>query len=302
VFQNKIEIIVPHSHYSSYLESLVSSWNSNDLYFTMEYDHLDQRIFSAFSPHIENIKNEKELVKRILSLNILVNGALFVAYAKTRTKVEFTNYHIEDKEIDNTIKKDGFAGFWTDSIEEYPFENDESFYIQEENRNLPKRADLDVMLFSISKFDYIIRTLLYQAGVIFNNGINEKILTWTTLYKMVDTIKVGCKEVGVDYKTLIDEVALERFTAACNNPTILGVYARHGGKGRNITRIQPITHIEEAISLILCFANRFSKVYVTKKGYITIDDCTISKCEYKEYRDPYNSSNIDYSEFKHFDV
>jgi hypothetical protein len=300
VFKNKIEIIV--SHNSSYLESLVHSWNSNDLYFTMDYDFSDQRIFSAFSPHIENIKNEKELVKRILSLNILVNGALFVAYAKTKTKIKFINYYIEDKEIDSSIKKDGFVGFWTDSIEEYPFENDEDFYIKKENRNLPKKADLDVMLFSISKFDYIIRTLLYQAGIIFNNGINEKILTWTTLYKMVDTIKVGCKEITIDYKTFIDETALERFTAACNNPTVLGIYARHGGKGKNVTRIQPITHLEEAISLILCFANRFSKIYVMKKGYITIDNCTISKCEYKEYYDPYSSSNIDYSKIEHIEV
>ena len=81
----KIEIIVPH--YSSYLDSLVSSWKSNDLYFTQDYDHLDQRIFSAFSPHIERIKTEKELARRILSLNILVNGAMFVADAKTRTKI-----------------------------------------------------------------------------------------------------------------------------------------------------------------------------------------------------------------------
>lgn len=294
----KIEIIVPH--YSSYLDSLVSSWKSNDLYFTKDYDHLDQRIFSAFSPHIEHIKTEKELARRILSLNILVNGAMFVADAKTRTKIEFTNYYIEDKDFDKTIEKNAYAGFWTDTIEEYPFENDEEFYLIKENRNLPKRADLDAMLFSISKFDYIVRTLLFQAGVIFNNGINDKILTWNTLYKMVDTVKAGCKDIGIDYKILIEEASLEKFTAACNNPTVLGVYARHGGIGKNITRIQPITQIEEAISLILCFANRFSQMYVTHKGYITIDNIQISKCVHQEYVDPWDSSKIDYSEFKDF--
>ena len=158
-----IEIII--SNYSGYLESFVQSWNSNDLFLTMSYDNFEQRIFSAYSPHIENIKTEKELIKRILSLNILLNGTLFITNAETLSKIEFTNYNIENKEFDQTIEKNNISGFWTDTIEEHPFEQEEDFYLKEENRNLPKKADLDVMLFGISKFDYIIKTLLFQAGI-----------------------------------------------------------------------------------------------------------------------------------------
>ncbi len=218
------EIIVARN--SAYLESLTRSWKSEDLYFYMDHDRHEQPIYSAYSPHIDNIINERDLIKRILSLNILVNGALFVAAAQTMIKVEFTNYHIEDKNIRDTIQKDGYSSFWSDTIEEYPFHNSESYYIINKNRNLPKKADLDSMLFSISKFDFIIRTLLFQAGLIFNNGINDKILTWNTLYKMVDTIKAGCSDINLDYKTLIDETSLEKFTAACNNPTVIGILSR----------------------------------------------------------------------------
>ena len=274
------EIIVAHN--SAYLDSLSTSWKSKDLYFYLDYDHLDQRIISAYSPPIDGIKNEKDLIKRVLSLNILVNGSLFVAAAKTMIKVEFINYHIEDKSISDTIQKDGYSSFWSDTIEEYPFHNDESYYLINENRNLPKKADLDSMLFSISKFDFIIRTLLFQAGLIFNNGINDKILTWNTLYKMVDTIKAGCSDINLDYKTLIDETSLEKFTAACNNPTVIGIFSRHGGTGKPIKRITPITDLNEAINLILCFANRFSKVYVTTKGYITINTPNLSICTHQE--------------------
>ena len=229
-----IEITIRNS--VSYLSSLTSSWNSKDLLFTLDTDYYERPIISAYSHHIESIRVEKDLIKRIISLNVLVNGALFIANATYIPRIEFINYYIENKTINDKIQKNSF-GFWSDTIEEYPFNNDESYYIIQENRNLSEKDSLGSMLFSISKFDSIIRNLLFQAGLIFNNGINDKILTWNTLYKMVDTIKAGCKDINLDYKTLIDESSLEKFTASCNNPTVIGIFSRHGGLGNTIKKL-----------------------------------------------------------------
>ena len=98
---------------------------------------------------------------------------------------------------------------------------------------------------------------------------------------MVDTIKAGCRDINLDYKTLIDETSLEKFTAACNNPTVTGIFSRHGGTGKDIKKVKPITDLDEAIKLILCFANRFTKKYVTTKGYIIINNTNLSKCEHQ---------------------
>ena len=172
---NKYEIEIVVNDYGSYIESFVDSWGSKDLFFSMRHNDNEERIFSAYSPHIENIKNDSELVSRIISLNILVNGSLFVASANTNTKIEFLNYYIENESTLQTIEKNNFNGFWTNSIEDYPFDNSEEYYFDKNNRNLTKeKIGLDCMLFSISKFDFIIRTLLFQAGVILNNGINDK--------------------------------------------------------------------------------------------------------------------------------
>lgn len=95
---------------------------------------------------------------------------------------------------------------------------------------------------------------------------NEKILTWSTLYKCVDTIKHFCKEVGISYEDLVDKRKLNSFTSACNNPIVLGVYARHGTSNREPPRQEPMTNINEAIELILDFSNRFIRAYVNKLG------------------------------------
>ena len=286
----EIEIIVGDH---VYLESMTQSWKSYDLIFTCEYDHLEQIIFSAYSPHIEKLKTKKDLNRRLVSLNILVNGALFVSSAKTIPRISFNNYHVENRSLD--IETNGMS-LWSDVIDEYPFEHSEEHYKQSPNIKLP--ADLDSVLFSIAKLDFIIRTLLFQAGVIFNNSVTDKILTWNTLYKMVDTIRHGCKEIDKNIEDLIESKDLERFTSACNNPTVLGVYARHGGSAKEPKRIQPITNLDEAIELILCLANRFAKIYIMAKGYVSIAQMDISKCKHKVYEDPWQSVEYDLAGLK----
>lgn len=267
-------------------------WKSCDLIFAHSYNHLDQIIFSAYSPHIENLMTRKDLNRRLVSLNILVNGALFIAMAKTIPRITFQNYHVENSTLG--IEPNSSTSLWSDSIEEYPFEYNEEHYLQNPNIKLP--ADLDSVLFGVAKINFVVRTLLFQAGVIFNNGVLDKILTWNTLYKMVDTIRHGCKEIGVDINDFIESKDLERFTSACNNPTVLGIYARHGGHAKEPKRVQPITNLDEALALILCLANRFAKKYITTKGYASIEKMDISKCEHKVYEDTWQGVG----QIKHF--
>ena len=272
---HEIEIILDHH---IYLRGMSQSWKSHDLHLTFDYDHLDQIIFSAYSPHIEGLKTKKELNKRLISLNILLNGAIFVSSKMTPPSIKFSNYHIENKELG--IEPNNGMSLWSDSIEEYPFLHNEEYYKNNPKIKLP--STFNATLFNISKIDFVIRTLLFQAGVISNNSFTDKILTWNTLYKIVDTIRYGSKEIDITLESLINLKDLERFTSACNNPVVLGINARHGGHAKKPKRITPIIDLEEAISLILCFANQFSRYYIVAKGYVKMDNSDLSQCMHRK--------------------
>ena len=80
-----IEIIVEHH---VLLESMIQNWKSDDLSLSYYHDHLEQIRFSAYSPHIDVLSTKTSLDKRIISLNILLNGAIFI----TNTISEFDLY------------------------------------------------------------------------------------------------------------------------------------------------------------------------------------------------------------------
>lgn len=86
-----IEIFVEHH---ILLESMTQSWKSNDLTLGYSHDHLEQIIFSAYSPHIDILSTKTSLDKRIISLNILLNGAIFIASSKKEINISFYNYNL----------------------------------------------------------------------------------------------------------------------------------------------------------------------------------------------------------------
>lgn len=269
VNENKIEILVGNTF--SAMENFVYSWEPNDdMYFCKEYDFHEQRIYSAYTQHIENIKYESLIIKRLISLNVLINGSIYISQKNIDFFVKFENYNIKENELFESIEKDNRGGFYTDSIEEYPFNKNEEYHL--ENKNLPQKANLECYLFIISKFDFVVRTLLFQAGLISTSTFSEKIGTWNTIYKMIDTIKLGCEEIGVDFNSIIDNTQLKKFTASCNNPTVLGINSRHGGRGRTVPETKHIKDINEAISIVLNFSFNFIKKYVVSKNYIKINE------------------------------
>jgi len=237
----------------------------------MSHDLHEQRIFSAYSLHIEELRTQKSIVTRIKSLNILLNGALNITYNYSIRRINFKNYRARNISISDSINL-----FTSELLEEFPFNGTEEQY--QKNPNLARNDSFESYLFSIAKADFIVRTLLFQAGIINTYSINEKILTWNTLYKIVDTVTMGCKEINISINDLIYKKDLKNFTQSCNNPFILGINARHGKGDKNQIISTPLTDINRAIELILCLAKQFLNQYLEIKNYLMFESNGIQKC------------------------
>ena len=245
--KTEIEIILENRPYL-YMQS--QRWKSKDLVLSWDTDHLDQYIYSAYSPHIENLSDINHIMKRVLSLILLYNGSQYITDLNLHHKINAIG--IEGK---------GFSeNLWASEIEEYPFEYNEKFY----DKSCFKYIDtpLDTVLFDLTKIDYILRTLLFLAGLISRrDSFEDKILTWSTLYKIYDTVTYGCKEAKININELAPKKKIKAFTATCNNMSVLGLNSRHGldyGK----TPKDIIHNLEEAIYIILCLSRNFATRYI----------------------------------------
>jgi len=279
----------PHNDYYN----LTQRFKSKDITLSYDHDHHEQLYGVVFTKHIESLKSEDDIAKRLFSLQILLTGARFVELAhETHRRIAFDGFQIEDH---NSLPN-GFHKVYADSIEEYPFKGSEEENSKNPDFHLP--CDLDSMLFSLSKVDYVIRSLLFQAGMIRTYQSFEKISTWNSLYKILDTVNYGCKKSNINIDDLIDSSDLNRFTSACNNALVLGVNARHGLNPKNkMPKKEPITHIDEAVNLILCLAKKFVIEYINRMSYCKVSGSSKNKCQHhaitkEDYKD------IDYSKFK----
>ncbi len=286
----KITIYMHHPH-NDY-EHLTQCFKNNDITLSYNYDHHEQLYGIVFTKHIESLQSVEEIAKRLFSLQILLTGSRFVELAhETHRRVVFDEFEIEDHES----LPDGFHKVYADSIEEYPFDSTEEENTKIQDFYIP--CNLDSMLFSLSKIDYIIRNLLFQVGMIRTYQSFEKITTWNTLYKIVDTINYGCKKINMDIKDFIEDSDLNRFKSACNNTLILGINARHGLKFKDKPKKEPITDINEAVNLILCLAKKFVIQYINTIGYCKVNGYSNEKCKHNPITKK-SSQDIDYSEFK----
>ncbi len=263
-----IKILIKHS---PFLQSFSQAWNSNDLKLTFGHNNLEQIEFSAYSLHIEKLVSKEKLFTRIISLNLLLNGSLFIESGDISQKINFYNFNTT-----NEVEDDTYSGYWTDRLEDYPFIESEEYW-QEEDK-LPKKDIFSSMLFSLSKRDSTIRNLLFHTGLLSTSSINDSFLAWSTLYKMVDIIKVKTKEYDIELNTLINLKALSSFTMSCNNPLIIGLASRHGKGDKNQTVNNKITNIDQAIELILCFTKKFLQQYTIKQKYISINNLSSDVC------------------------
>lgn len=262
----EIEIILADA---PFLREESQRWKSKDLIISWDFDHLEQYIFSAYSPHIELLADPKEISQRVLSLFLLYNGSQYI------TGLEL-NYKVTAK----AIYGKGFSEkLWASEIEEYPFEYNEDFY--DKSCFKYKDTPLDTVLFELAKIDPIIRTLLFLAGLITpTNSFEDSILSWGTLYKIYDTVDYGCKESGINIYTLVPKTKLKAFTATCNNMSILGLNSRHGLKDYGKPPTNVITNLEEAVYIILCLSKNFLIEYIKSAHGITYGG---TKCNVENY-------------------
>lgn len=281
--ETEIEIILADA---SFLLSETQRWKSKDLFLSWDTDHLEQYIYSAYSPHIESLSDCKHIMKRVMSLMLLYNGAKYITGLNLNYKVKAT-----------AIYSKGFSEkLWASEIEEYPFDYTKDFYDQScfKYTNTP----LDVVLFDLAKIDTTIRVLLFLAGLINSpNSFEDSILSWGTLYKIYDTVNHGCKESGIDINALIPKTKINALTATCNNMSILGLNSRHGLKDYGSPPTNIIDNLEEAVFTVLCLSKNFVIEYIKKVHNITYGG---KKCELSDYgaRVFSHFSKADYAELR----
>ena len=252
LFDHKWEISVSAG---PYFPSLTQDFFGNDLDFSYENEHLGMQFF-AYSRHIDELDDAKHVARRLFSLQLLLNGALRAAWQDAAyCPITFTEFVLCDG--------GGFESVYADVIEDLPFsQNPEIDIINSARENI--KNSYPAYLLYLAKKDECLRSILFLLGLISTNSTTEKILTWGTLYKILDSVKHYSKDIEQSIDNFADTAQISNFTAACNNMSILGLYARHGASGNKPPK-NVITDISVAIDLIVKMAAKFCRQYVKIK-------------------------------------
>lgn len=235
----------------SYYQSLADSFRGNDIRLAYEDDCQGLHFF-GYSSHIEGLTDTDHISQRLYSLQVLLNGALRAATGSIETvAISFNEFY--------RCEGGGSYSIYADAIEECPFDLDPAIDDELPPWNKPD-SNLPALLLNRAKTDSALRSVLFLAGLISTNSATENILTWSTLYKILDSVKHYAREYSLPYESFADQQRVNQFTAACNNMSILGVNARHGASG-NTPPQRVITDLQEAIGLMLEMLNRFVVAY-----------------------------------------
>ncbi|MCX2802000.1 hypothetical protein OQJ68_09395 [Microbulbifer thermotolerans] len=238
----------------SYYPSLTQSFRGNDISLAYEDDHLGMQ-FYGYSSHIDCLSDPSQVAKRLYSLQILLNGALRISSGGVNMMpITFGAFALCDGGCRGSV--------YADSIEECPFDLSPSIDEGLPSWNDPK-SSLPSLLLNRSKHDEKLRGLLFLVGMISTNSANERVLTWSTLYKILDSVKHYSSEFSLPYDSFADKDRINEFTAACNNMSILGINARHGASGNKPPK-RVITDLAEAIELIVSLSESFVREYLAR--------------------------------------
>lgn len=230
-----------------YYPDLAENFSGWDIGLGYENDHLGMQFF-AYSYHIDELTDPKDVARRLYSLELLLNGSLRIEQANIGLMpISFTNFC--------KIGAGGMNSVWADSIEDYPFSRNPLVDTFSHPYDDPTKG-LDSCLLHLARKDDELRTLLFLVGLISTHTTVEKILTWSTLYKILDCVQHYSKQMSYEIKNFVDTKELKKFTAACNNMSILGINARHGASG-NTPPSAVMTDLNEAINLILSMTRNF---------------------------------------------
>ena len=208
---------------------------------------------TMYSLHLDAI-DEPEVVKsRIASFELLVNGSMRLSgESHDRMPLTFTRFM-------NT-KTGKIYDMGATDIEENPFETDLPFAALLDNSSNNKSTSSKLL--NLAKDHEPIRTLLFMAGLIKTTDTQDRILAWSILYKMLETVKYFSRENSINFEDKYDYRDVQAFTTACNLRSVLGIYARHGhGKPGKKAPTNVLTDLDEAIDFIFSIANQFCKDY-----------------------------------------
>lgn len=235
----------------SYYPNLMYTFYGQDIELSYENDDRGMQFF-AYSDHIQALTDPQLISRRLYSLQLLLNGALRISSA--------SRYEIPVKFTDFFSRTGGHHTVNADSVEDNPFSADPSINVANPRWRSPKSSD-PAYLLHVAKSDSDLRKILFLAGLISADSPIENILTWGTLYKILDCVRHHSKRCALDVKAFADPKEIEKFSAACNSMSILGLYARHGASS-NTAPTKVITNLRQATDLVLSLAHNFSDAYV----------------------------------------
>jgi hypothetical protein len=239
----------------SYYPALTQDFYGNDIDLSYEDDYMGMQFF-AYSRHVDELDDPKHVAQRLYSLQLILNGSL---------RISWNNAHTIPVRFEEFARCDsgGRRAVYAQSIEEFPFSNNPEIDANLPEWNQPKNQFVSYLV-NLSKSDADLRGILFLIGLISSNSPIESILTWGTLYKILDSVKHHSKINGFQIDNFVDMARINEFTAACNNMSILGLYARHGAAANKPPR-KVITNLPEATDLIVSLASNFCSAYVKKK-------------------------------------
>lgn len=236
----------------SYYPSLTQSFRGNDLSLVYDDDYLGMQ-FYGFSSHIDCLEDPSRVAKRLYSLQVLLNGALRISSGGVNMMpITFDKFALCDGGSNGSVH--------ADAIEECPFDLSPSIDAGLASWNDPK-SSFPSLILNRSKYDKELRGLVFLVGMISTRSATEKILTWSTLYKILDSIKHYSSVFSLPYDSFADKKSINEFTAACNNMSILGINARHGASGNNPPK-NVIKDLDKAVALIVSLSNLFVREYL----------------------------------------
>jgi hypothetical protein len=240
----------------SYYPDLTQNFLGNDIDLCYDNDDDTGMRFFAYSRHIDELDNPKHVAQRLYSLQLLLNGALRVSRMNVHPiPISFLEFSL--------CNSGGSHAVYAEVIEDFPFSTNPAIDSGMPEWNKPQNLFASYLVY-LAKSDSDLRCLLFLAGLITSSSAIECILTWGTLYKILDSVRHISKRDGLAIESFADMSRVNEFTAACNNMSVLGLYSRHGAAA-NKPPTKVITDLQEAIGLIISLECNFCKAYVNSK-------------------------------------
>jgi hypothetical protein len=192
--------------------------------------------------------------KRVLGLELLLNGAMRIAHSNCDfIPIRFQEVlHIPSGNR-NTVS--------SVAVDDNPFDLPTGVVVPSYN-TVYINASLQSQLVNLSQTDEAIRTILFLSGLIKTVDLTDRILAWSTLYKIYEAVRHFSNVNSINFSTLYDNSRVSAFTTACNQMSVLGIYARHGHGRVGKAPKNFITELDEAIEIVLNLAKNFCDEYL----------------------------------------